>query len=327
MGNPLSAVMASLFMEVLEEGPIKETIGNHVTWLRYVDDILVILPRRTDINTLLNRLNTIHNNIKFTIEEENTENSLPFLDTIIHRYDNSVKFSVYRKPTNKNDFIHYFSGHDHGTKTGIVIGFFLRAIRICDQEFLDEEIQYITKTFSELCYPVGLIKKCLKKAYNIIGSSKEKETKQNIIVPPSSLVQSIRAQTKKQFTITTACGEKIKDIVSGAKKNTVTNQSVVYEIPCADCQKSYIGETYRGIAKRIEEHKGDIRRGSESNALFVHREQTNHTPDFTNARVLKTCKNRTTRKIEESILISTGNRINIRESSHRISPILAKLLS
>ena len=59
MGSPLSAVMACLFMETLESGPIKEIIGRHTSWFRYVDDTLVILPRRTDVNLLLTRLNNI----------------------------------------------------------------------------------------------------------------------------------------------------------------------------------------------------------------------------------------------------------------------------
>ena len=193
LGNPLNAVMASLFMEVLEEDAIKEVIGNHATWVRYVDDALAVLPSRTSINDLLNRLHSIHEHIQFTVEEEDEDCSLPFLDTRIHRCENSVKFSVYRKPTNKDDFIHYFSGHDYGTKTGTVIGFFLREIRICDEDLLDDEIKYITDSCSELFYPVGLIKRCLNKAKKIMNSShNSKEIKRNIIVPPSNLVQPIR---------------------------------------------------------------------------------------------------------------------------------------
>ena len=40
--------------------------------------------------------------IQFTVEQE-TENVLPFLDTVVHRVENIAKFSVYRKPINKDD--------------------------------------------------------------------------------------------------------------------------------------------------------------------------------------------------------------------------------
>lgn len=85
MGSPLSAVLAQLFMETLEQDHYKNIVGTASTWLRYVDDVLTILPSGTNAITLCNRLNTVHNTIQFTLEEEHN-NKLPFLDTIIiHR--------------------------------------------------------------------------------------------------------------------------------------------------------------------------------------------------------------------------------------------------
>ncbi|XP_069989501.1 uncharacterized protein [Penaeus vannamei] len=45
MGSPLSAVLACLFMETLERDHYRDIIGRHSTWLRYVDDVLVTVPR------------------------------------------------------------------------------------------------------------------------------------------------------------------------------------------------------------------------------------------------------------------------------------------
>ena len=124
MGSPLSPVLAQLFMEKLESGPIKEIIGPRVKWLRYVDDTLVLLPRKPDPTHLLNKLNTVHPRIQFTMEEE-VDETIPFLDTLIHRRDTCAIFSVFRKPTHKDDYVHFLSGHDLRTKRGIVIGFYL----------------------------------------------------------------------------------------------------------------------------------------------------------------------------------------------------------
>lgn len=44
MGSPLSAVLACLFLETLESDHYKDIIDRHSTWLRYVDDVLVIVP-------------------------------------------------------------------------------------------------------------------------------------------------------------------------------------------------------------------------------------------------------------------------------------------
>lgn len=72
----------------------------------------------------------------------------------------------YRKPINKDDFLHhrYLSGPAHeNTKSGLGMGFFLRAYRICSKDFTDEKV---TNTIS-LFYPKGLILRLKSKASNL----------------------------------------------------------------------------------------------------------------------------------------------------------------
>ncbi|XP_063871036.1 uncharacterized protein LOC135106189 [Scylla paramamosain] len=139
MGSPLSAVMACLYMETLETDNFIRIMSRGSTWLRYVDDVLVIVPKGTNINNKLTLLNKVHKDTQFTVEEEQ-DNRLPFLDTVIWREEEGVSFSVYRKPTNKDDFIHYLSAHSMRVKSGVIIGFYLRAFRICSNNFLEQEI-------------------------------------------------------------------------------------------------------------------------------------------------------------------------------------------
>lgn len=42
-----------------------------------------------------------HEKVQFTVEEEDLK--LPFLDSLIHRGDDFLRFFGYRKPTNNND--------------------------------------------------------------------------------------------------------------------------------------------------------------------------------------------------------------------------------
>ncbi|XP_069977506.1 uncharacterized protein [Penaeus vannamei] len=104
--SSLSAVLACLFMESLERDHYR-----HSTWLRCVDDVLVIVPRRSCLHHTKTRLNSVHEKIQFTVEE--VDQKLPFLDALIHRGDDGLCFSVYRKPTNKDDYIHYYSSHSN----------------------------------------------------------------------------------------------------------------------------------------------------------------------------------------------------------------------
>ena len=83
MGSPCSPVVANIYMEYFEkralgpELPISFTID---TWLRYVDDVLTMVKKGTR-DSLLNHLNSIDPNIKFTLEPPNEQGAIPFLDT------------------------------------------------------------------------------------------------------------------------------------------------------------------------------------------------------------------------------------------------------
>ena len=91
--------------------------------MRYVDDVIVITPEDMDLDEKLVRLNEVDPKIQFTIEKEDSM-SLPFLDTLIIRTAEGLKFKVYRKETNKEDYIHFYSAHNNRVKSGIIIGFF-----------------------------------------------------------------------------------------------------------------------------------------------------------------------------------------------------------
>ncbi|XP_076032503.1 uncharacterized protein LOC143020222 [Oratosquilla oratoria] len=95
MGSPPSAVLVCLFMEILEVDEYIRMMDTGTTWLRYVDDVIVIIPENANIEHKLNRNNK---DIQFTVEME-ADRKLPFLDKLVHRRDGGVRFSVYRKPT------------------------------------------------------------------------------------------------------------------------------------------------------------------------------------------------------------------------------------
>ena len=102
MGSPISAVLANLYLEFLERGPFDRILPNTVTWLRYVDDVLIIAPRRLDLHQLKDDLNTVEQSIQFTLEEE-LDDQMPFLDALLIKQDHRLQFKVHRKPTNKDD--------------------------------------------------------------------------------------------------------------------------------------------------------------------------------------------------------------------------------
>jgi predicted transcriptional regulator len=70
MGSPLSPTLANIIMIALEDEIIKDLFENETIKfkIRYVDDTLV-LAKPSDINLILNKLNSYHPDIQFTHEE------------------------------------------------------------------------------------------------------------------------------------------------------------------------------------------------------------------------------------------------------------------
>ena len=58
-----------------------------------------------------------------------------------------LEFKVYHKINNKNDSIHFYSNHSDKTKSSILIGLFLRALRICSSKYLNKEFEHIHNFF------------------------------------------------------------------------------------------------------------------------------------------------------------------------------------
>ena len=140
--------------------------------------------------------------------------SLPFLDIHLHRSDTELSYSVYRKPTNKDDLTHYYSHHNPLTKSGIIIGFCLRALRICSPNFLDHEFTYIRNTFLNLMYPPHFIEHAMKKARKI---HKRKKTPRPplrpILVPTNPISLQIAGRlNNSDLRIVTCTSKTNKDL-------------------------------------------------------------------------------------------------------------------
>ena len=89
-----------------------------------------------NLQTLFAKLNAVDPAIQLTLEEEvGLEGRVPVLDILFILENNQLLHTVYRKPTNKNDFIHYYSGHAMEVKAQVVKGFYRRAFRICNDQF------------------------------------------------------------------------------------------------------------------------------------------------------------------------------------------------
>ena len=131
------------------------------------------------------------------------------------------------------------------------------------------------------------------------------------------------------------------------KRDPLTTTDCVYEIPCANCDQTYIGKTGRRFSTRFNEHKKDTqkleaskqnftrqaRKESQSeqskSAVADHAVQNNHVINWQDAKVLcKECNVRS-RHIHKFIWIRkrAPNSMNRDEGAHFLSHVYDPLLT
>ena len=169
MGSPISSTFANLFLGYHEAKWLEDCPPEFkpILYRRYVDDTFAIFRRHSHAKEFLKYLNSKHNNIKFTIEEER-ENKLPFLDILINKTDQSL--SIYRKPTFSGLGTSFFSHCPTIFKVNAIRTLIFRAYEICTSYLcFHDELEFLQRFFSDNGFPSNLvhseIKKFLDKIY------------------------------------------------------------------------------------------------------------------------------------------------------------------
>ena len=81
MGSPVSPIVANLYMEYLEQKALSTAPNPPKFWGRYVDDTFVI-HKEANKQSFLQHINSVDPAIRFTVEDNKEDGSIPFLDTI-----------------------------------------------------------------------------------------------------------------------------------------------------------------------------------------------------------------------------------------------------
>ena len=290
---------------------------------------LAIIDVNFDLENFLNKLNDLVPSIKFTFEKENNQH-IPFLDVLIIRFDNELKFKIFRKPTNNLSYVHFYSGHSEKIKYSVFSSMFLRALRIVSPQYLDMEEKEIRSIAESLCYPVAFIEKSYCKAKKTFYSNVQREPTQltNILTLPYNNELTHLVPLFKLLNINLVFNFKV-NLKSILIKNSPTNQNnIIYKIPCKDCPKFYIGQTSKPLQFRLSQHKYCIRSGLTNNALFVHLSENSHRINWDESTEIMHCNTSIKRNILESALIkiSWSDNFNINEGLYNFDDIILKYM-
>ena len=301
MGSPISPIIANIYMEKFEKLAIQSAKTPPKCWLRYVDDTFCVL-HIYDVEDFTKHLNSLDNNIKFTVEVED-DNKLAFLDTCIQLQDDgSLKTSVYRKATHTDQYLNFRSNHPTEHKRSVVRTLYHRAETIVsDEDQKKGEIQHIRQALSANGYS-GWILKAPEKSKKTQANKTQPAKKVAVGLPYLKGLSEHLQRTFKQHGVS-VYHKPINTIRSHLvhpkdKSDPNKRAGIVYDIRCGTCDQHYIGETGRPMNKRMDEH-----RKLNNSAVFEHCSQTGHSIDWPATRVLDKEPHEYKRKVKEAIKI------------------------
>ena len=134
IGLSFMVVLSKSYVQYLEQKAIAAALTLNMapkTYRQYVDDTHVRFTSKEQPCEFQNILNKQDKHIQFTIEDENEEKCLNFLDIKIKNNNGRYEFDVHRKPALTNVQIKPHSCIPPDTITSIFKGFLARASKIC----------------------------------------------------------------------------------------------------------------------------------------------------------------------------------------------------
>ena len=135
-------------------------------WCRFVDDTFVI-HKEVNKKDFLQHINSVDPAIKFTVEDNKEDGSIPLLDTIVKPEDDGgLSITVYRKPTHTDQYLQWDSHHNLSAKFSVINTLSHRAKSVCSNpELLKQEKEHLRKALTQCKYPKWALYKVEKRLY------------------------------------------------------------------------------------------------------------------------------------------------------------------
>ena len=125
-----------------------------------------MFEKQDHVKKFLKYMNSRHQNIKFTFEEEHN-NKIAFLDISITRVGNELQTSLFRKKTFSGVYLNFNNHLPSKYKKGLLQTLLYRAYNIClNYANLHQEIVYLKSVWQKNSFPLFFIYKCVHKFLN-----------------------------------------------------------------------------------------------------------------------------------------------------------------
>ena len=183
----IAPTLADLFMGDFGRRFVYTQASQPLLWAQFIDDIFVIWTHgREKLHKFISDINDCLSEIKFTYEISGKE--ISFLDTVVQLKENKLQTTLYTKPTDSNNYLHYRSAHPPHCKKGIPYGQFLRIRHICSNlvDFRDHASRKAAH-FIRRGYPKKLVLDSLWRAHEtdrdtLLSKGAQERENHNILV-------------------------------------------------------------------------------------------------------------------------------------------------
>ena len=154
MGSPVSPIVANLYTEYLEQKALSTAPNPLGSGAGLVDDTFVI-HKEVKKQGFLQHINSVDPAIRFTVEDNKEDGSIPFLDPIVKpEADGTLSITVYRKPTHTDQSFQWDSHHHFSAKCSVIHTLSNKASTVCSKpELLQQEKDHLRKALTKCKYP------------------------------------------------------------------------------------------------------------------------------------------------------------------------------
>lgn len=253
MGGCISPTIARLVMDKIARHLLERV--KEIAFIKiFVDDtITAIDPLVAD--RALEILNSFHPKMKFTVENENEELAVNFLNLTVYRDEGRIKTNWYRKSFASGRLVPFFSSHKRTTVIGTAESFIKTVILLSDSSFFRENKSIVYDTLKSNAFPEWLIDTLMNKHYTLMtpacGSEQKKMNKRanRYVIFPHAICKS--RDIKKILLSYTNKDIILADSTKNTKINQVRNRKTVTEwymksnmilISKCKCGKKYLIE-------------------------------------------------------------------------------------
>ena len=327
MGSPLGPTLANIFLCFHEKNWLDQcpNIYKPTFFKRYVDDIFCLFENENQVHRFLTFLNSRHPNMNFTFENENND-TLPFLDVKITRFNQHFITSIYRKPTFSGIYTNFGSFIPDIYKRNLVSTLLFRIFTICSSwDLIHKEVVNLKSILRKNAFPESLTDKLVKKFFDkmnnvsapILTVPKQEFT---IVLPYlgsifGTVKRNLKLLTKKYLTssninIIFKSPSRLSSVFTFKDKLPAYLVSgVIYKYTCGCCNATYIGKTKRHTRHRFSEHAGRSPltnkplKGQQSTTVRDHMLVCNTIVSFDNFKIIGADSNNAHLCIKESLFI------------------------